>query len=252
MRQPKIETLGGFVNRVSEIREKWGIDNHKELWFRGEGEKHEKSILRPALYRPQKVTNTMKESSELLDIESELYEEFQRCGAKLLFEKMQVEDEDWDWYFLMRHHDAPTRLLDWSDGALQALHFALSSKTKDALRDQETKERCKPRVYVLGPDRLKDCLNRSSENNLHAKENWAKHIKKHPSFKYGEDKADEWEFAYLPGDTKKNARSCRFQNGPWSWIFRISRVASRPSGADLSCSGRIPFGSRRSMKNMIS
>jgi hypothetical protein len=41
MRQPKIETLGGFVNRVSEIREKWGIDNHKELWFPGEGEKHE-------------------------------------------------------------------------------------------------------------------------------------------------------------------------------------------------------------------
>src|SRR5260370_2376248 len=128
--QPKIETLGGFVNRVSRIREEWGIDIHKELWFRGEGEKHEKSILRPALYRPQKVTNTMKEPSELLGIESELYEEFQRCGAQLLFEKMQVEDQDWDWYFLMRHHDAPTRLLDWSDGALIALHFALSGKTK--------------------------------------------------------------------------------------------------------------------------
>jgi hypothetical protein len=52
--QPKIETLSGFVNRVSRIREEWGIDKDKELWFRGEGEKHEKSILRPALYRPQK------------------------------------------------------------------------------------------------------------------------------------------------------------------------------------------------------
>ncbi len=39
----------------------------------------------------------MKEPSELLAIESELYEEFQRCGAQLLFETMQVEDQDWDW-----------------------------------------------------------------------------------------------------------------------------------------------------------
>jgi len=31
--QPKIETLGAFVNRVSEIREEWGIDENKELWF---------------------------------------------------------------------------------------------------------------------------------------------------------------------------------------------------------------------------
>jgi hypothetical protein len=52
--QPKIETLGGFVNRVSRIREEWGIDRQKELWFRGEGEKHEKSILRPALYVPKR------------------------------------------------------------------------------------------------------------------------------------------------------------------------------------------------------
>jgi hypothetical protein len=32
---------------------------------------------------------TMKEPSELLGIEYELYQEFQRCGAQLLFEKMQ-------------------------------------------------------------------------------------------------------------------------------------------------------------------
>ena len=179
--QPKIETLGGFVNRVSRIREEWGIDTHKELWFRGEGEKHEKSILRPALYRPQKVTNTMKEPSELLGIENPNYtKSFSGVGRNSFSERMQVEDQDWDWYFLMRHHDAPTRLLDWSDGALIALHFALSGKTKDALRDPKTKEHCKPRVYVLGPDRLKDCLNRSSENSRHAKGELGKVYRKTP------------------------------------------------------------------------
>ena len=201
--QPKITTLGRFVDRVSQIRKEWGIDEQKELWFRGEGEKHERSILRPALYRPPKGGRAMREIAQLLNIECELYEEFQRCGAQLLGEKMQVEDQDWDWYFLMRHHDAPTRLLDWSDGAMIALHFALNSKTKDALRDPKAKEHCKPRVYLLGPDRLKDCLNRCSEENRLAKERWGKYVEKHPSFKYGEDREDEWEFAYLPADKEE-------------------------------------------------
>jgi len=201
--QPKITTLGRFVDRVSQIRKEWGIDEQKELWFRGEGEKHERSILRPALYRPPKGGRAMREIAQLLNIECELYHEFQRCGAQLLGEKMQIEDQDWDWYFLMRHHDAPTRLLDWSDGAMIALHFALNSKTKDALRDPRAKEHCKPRVYVLGPDRLKDCLNRCSEDNRLAKERWGKYVEKHPSFKYSEDNEDEWEFAYLPADKEE-------------------------------------------------
>jgi hypothetical protein len=145
----------------------------------------------------------MKEIAQLLDIESELYEEFQRCGAQLLAEKMQMEDQDWDWYFLMRHHDAPTRLLDWSDGALIALHFALNRKTRDALRDPKTKEYCKPHVYVLGPDRLKDYLNRCSENNRDEKENWITYVEEHPSFKYREARQEEWEFAYLPADKEE-------------------------------------------------
>jgi hypothetical protein len=46
-------------------------------------------------------------------------------------------------------------------------------------------------------------LNRCSENHRHAKENWEKYIDKHPSFKYGEDREDEWEYAYLPADKEE-------------------------------------------------
>jgi hypothetical protein len=34
----------------------------------------------------------------------------------------------WDWYLLMQHSGAPTRLLDWTEGALIALYFAVRNK----------------------------------------------------------------------------------------------------------------------------
>jgi hypothetical protein len=38
---------------------------------------------------------------------------------------------DWEWIFLMQHHRAPTRLLDWSESPLVALYFALTEEAHD-------------------------------------------------------------------------------------------------------------------------
>src|SRR6516164_9147939 len=48
--------------------------------------------------------------------------EFKRRGGQLTAEKPA---DRWEWYFLMQHYGAPTRLLDWTDGALIALYFAV-------------------------------------------------------------------------------------------------------------------------------
>ena len=95
----KVTSLGEFVCRVGEIREDWRVDAHKELWFRGEGQKHEKSLLRPQLYRPPNG-RAMKSVPELLKIENDLYEYFQRCGVRLCDQKPGEAEWDWDWYFL--------------------------------------------------------------------------------------------------------------------------------------------------------
>jgi hypothetical protein len=180
-----VKSLGEFVERVRKLRESWALPGHKELWFRGESRDYGDTILRPELYRPGKVGAALKAIPELLKIENDLYEEFRRIAAERCNER--ISEEDWDWYFLMQHHDGPTRLLDWSDGSFMALHFALRNKADDGYD---------ARVYVLEPQRLSDELKQLPDVK-ELEEDWKKYVAKHPS--YGWD-ADEWEAAYLPAD----------------------------------------------------
>jgi hypothetical protein len=182
-----VNCLGEFINRVSEFRQSWGLAKHKELWFRGESKDYGDTILRPELYRPPNGGVSLKPIWKLLNIENDLYEEFQRNAVERSSEKTSDEDWDWDSYFLMQHHNGPTRLLDWSDGALMALHFALRNKPDDS-HDA--------RVYVLESYRLSDQLKRLPDVKI-VEETWKTYVAKHPSY---ELKEDEWEDAYLPAD----------------------------------------------------
>ena len=180
----KITKLSEFIEKVRDDRESWGTKPFKELWFRGESKKHA-SDLRPKLYRPRE-NKALKSIPDILEIENRLYEEFQHCGVQLCDQRIEGEEWDWDWYFLMQHHGAPTRLLDWSDGALIALHFAVQNKhlgdTEDAF------------VYVLEPDRLKDHLETIPETNI-AKQHWTAYAARHPYYK---TKTDEWDTPTCP------------------------------------------------------
>ena len=44
MPDESVNSLGTFLDGVREIREDWRIPDHKELWFRGEAKRHEKSL----------------------------------------------------------------------------------------------------------------------------------------------------------------------------------------------------------------
>jgi|RhiMetdeSRZDD1v2_1073273.scaffolds.fasta_scaffold515039_2 FRG domain len=188
MPERKVTSLSEFIERVGKLREWWRVREHKELWFRGESEKYA-TFLRPELYRPRKGLD-LKPIPELLDIEMNLYEHFQRCAFQLLNEGIPDEYYSWDSYFLMQHHGAPTRLLDWSDGALIALHFAVRNKAKDDLCPKD------PLVYVLEPDRLKEKILALPEIEI-VKSKWQAYVEKFPSHDLPKD---EWERSYLPPD----------------------------------------------------
>ena len=92
-----------FVRQTSTVREKWLGGSEVVPWFRG----HERSdwSLVPKFYRQEPTDR---------NTEDEIREEFQTRAPIL----SDVEPANkWEWYFLMQHYGAPTRLLDWSDGA---------------------------------------------------------------------------------------------------------------------------------------
>jgi hypothetical protein len=185
--QRPVESLGAFIDRVSTLRKSWGLPRHKELWFRGEGRDYGESLLRPELYRAADAGIPLKPIWKLLEIENDLYEEFKRNAVERSDERTSKEDWEWDSYFLMQHHNGPTRLLDWSDGALMALHFALRNKVEDGNA---------ARVYVLEPHRLNEQLKQLPDVKM-IESDWKVYVAKHPSYDLNED---EWEDSYLPTD----------------------------------------------------
>lgn len=111
-----VGSVDQFINLVSRIRHEWTASENRHFnpWFRG----HRDAAwsLSPGIYR----------IPGLDDREQQILKSFKRQGALLVLERFPASD--WEWYFLMQHYGAPTRLLDWSDGALIALFFAIAPR----------------------------------------------------------------------------------------------------------------------------
>ena len=119
-----VETVSDCVALAVQLKNEWfPHETTWGPWFRGHTEAHWK--LAPKLYRvppPKRGIRT---------IEDEIRQEFM-MRAPGLTDTGPLNS--WEWYFTMQHFGAPTRLLDWTEGVLIALYFAVrdSSGESDA------------------------------------------------------------------------------------------------------------------------
>lgn len=80
----------------------------QQVWFRGHGRRNWKLV--PGLARTERH----------LMAEHALIKRFMQNAMPLL---PTAPRDEWEWMFLMQHHRAYTRLLDWSESPLTALYL---------------------------------------------------------------------------------------------------------------------------------
>ncbi len=111
----KITSLEEYIKAVKKKIESWNLPETKTLaWFRGQSDAVWDII--PSILRDGDNSK-----------ERELIRDFKLQAKHYIDYK---PSNDMEWLFIMQHYGMPTRLIDWSEGSLIALYFAVKNYKK--------------------------------------------------------------------------------------------------------------------------
>lgn len=133
-----VKTVSEVLSRLEQIQGK----QSKALWYRGIGQTAHK--LLPTLYRHKKVSG----AENFAALERQLLTRFRQ--RSLPYHDRDLSD-DWDALFFMQHYGAPTRLLDWTENPLTALHFALMGAKVEVAASGKASVSSEAAMWVLDP-----------------------------------------------------------------------------------------------------
>jgi len=125
-----IKSITQLIAAIQTDLSKWG--NVTKPWFRGESGDQPPLCPKIAKY----------DSSE----ENYLMQSFRRQAGGLVNSPPREHIDMW--LFKAQHYGVPTRLLDWTEGALHALYFAINHGGLN------------PRIYMLNPEHLNQLAGR--------------------------------------------------------------------------------------------
>lgn len=121
-----IKSITELIECIKRDLNTW--DKRAKPWFRGESGDNLPLCPKIASYKAHE--------------ENYLLQSFRRqAGGLTNVPGRQQRDL---WLFLAQHYGVPTRLLDWTEGALLALYFAINRGNKN------------PRIYMLNPHRINE------------------------------------------------------------------------------------------------
>ncbi len=138
-----ISSLNEYLSYVDYIDDKW----KGNLWFRGVGKS--RYPLCPGIYRTDDWRYFNWDSMRTIT------DEFIRRASDSSFINTHKNLSRWEWMHIMQHHGLPTRLLDWTQGSLIGLYFAL----------RDLPNISQPAVWVMDPYWLN--IEVTGNNNLY-------------------------------------------------------------------------------------